>query len=51
MIAEISFCYQIVDKGNNVFAKKTDYTKTFNNWIDCASKLADMLEYIYNKKE
>ncbi len=32
LLAEITFCYELVDDGNNFFATKADYTRAFQTW-------------------
>ena len=32
LLGEITFCYEMVDTGNNFFEGKTDYNKLFQSW-------------------
>ena len=45
---EITFCYELVDDGNNFFKDKADYDATFQTWISLAnaalSKLKGVIE-------
>jgi len=57
MLAEITFCYTILDSGNNIFAEKYDYIKAFSRWTEEGNELQRLLKNLiqsdkkkYNKE-
>lgn len=40
----LSIAFKIVDKGNNFYAGKSDYSKVFQSWIDLVNKELDLLK-------
>lgn len=36
LLKEITFCYDLIDDGNNFFKNRDDYNRTFYRWIEIA---------------
>ena len=46
---EITFCYNLIDEGNNFFKSKEDYTKKFMNWEESVILTMRLIKGIINK--
>lgn len=46
LLGEITFCYEMVDTGNNFFEGKTDYNKLFQNWTTAGNDASKKLRAI-----
>ena len=43
---EITFCYELVDEGNNFFAGKAEYEKVFQTWTALANNVLSRLRAV-----
>ncbi len=43
---EITFCYELVDEGNNFFAGKAEYEKVFQTWTTLANNVLSRLRAV-----
>ena len=43
LLGEITFCYELVDDGNNFFRNKEDYERTFQTWTTLANNALSRL--------
>ena len=43
LLGEITFCYELVDDGNNFFRNKEEYERTFQTWTTLANNALSRL--------
>ena len=43
LLGEITFCYELVDDGNNFFRNKEEYERTFQSWTTLANNALSRL--------
>ncbi len=48
LLGEITFCWTMVDSGNNFFENKADYTQVFQNWTTAANTALTKIRAVIN---
>ena len=44
LLAEISFCYELVDDGNNYFRDKNEYVRQFSRWVEQGNTVLNRIQ-------
>jgi hypothetical protein len=48
LLGEITFCYELVDDGNNFFANSADYNRAFQSWTTVGNTALQKLRGVLN---
>lgn len=48
LLSEISFCYELIDEGNNFFPNSSDYNKAFQKWTEIGSAVLQKIRGVLN---
>ena len=48
LLAEISFCYELVDDGQNFFKSAAEYDRIFSNWVEKGNETVKLIRAVRN---
>lgn len=48
LLGEITFCYEMVDEGNNFFEDRTDYNRVFQSWTTAGNTALTKIRGVIN---
>lgn len=48
LLGEITFCYELVDDGNNYFGNRADYDRAFRNWTEIGNTTLKRIRALLN---
>ena len=48
LLGEITFCYELVDDGNNFFDSRAEYNKVFQNWTTVGNTALNKIRGVLN---
>ena len=51
LLGEITFCYELVDDGNNFFRNKEEYERTFQTWTTLANNALSRLRGVMDSNK